>query len=259
MDTEREMRRAVAFCRDVALACAGRVQELPHGVAVFNDRLATVWDLNYLWLDAVPEGTTAHGLAAETDAVQSAFTHRKVIVADEAAGARLAPGFAELGWGVEPLLFMAAAGAPDVPTPAHAVVEVDEPGQRAFRAEWLRAWPDGYSEAVVEQLLEQKRIVADALGGRFFLALADGRAASVCELYVRGPTAQIEDVGTLDGYRGRGLARAVVLRALAEARTAGCDLVFLEADEDDWPKELYLRLGFGPIGRIFAFLRRPAD
>ena len=107
---------------------------------------------------------------------------------------------------------------PTPPAPSHAVVEVDEPGQRAFREEWLRAWPDGYSEAVVEQLLEQKRIVANAVGARFFLALADGRAASVCELYVRGRTAQIEDVGTLDGYRGRGLARAVVLRALAEAR-----------------------------------------
>ena len=259
MDTEPEMRRAVAFCRDVALACAGRVQELPRGVAIFNDRLATVWDLNYLWLDTVPEGATAQGLAAEADAVQSAFAHRQVIVADEAAGMRLAPGFAELGWNVEKLLFMSARAVPDTPPPSHTVVEVDEPGQRAFREEWLRAWPAGYSDTVVEQLLEQKRIVANAVGARFFLALADGRAASVCELYVRGHTAQIEDVGTLDGYRGRGLARAVVLRALAEASAAGCDLVFLEADEDDWPKELYRRLGFEPIGRIFAFLRKPAD
>ena len=80
-------------------------------------------------------------------------------------------------------------------------------------------------------------------------------ASSTCGV----STAQIEDVGTLGGYRGRGLARAVVLRALAEAGAAGCDLVFLEADEDDWPKELYRRLGFEPIGRIFAFLRKPAD
>jgi hypothetical protein len=150
VNAEPEMRRAVAFCRDAALACAGRVQELPHGVAVFNARLATVWDLNYLWLDAVPEGTTAHGLAAEADAVQSAFAHRQVIVADEAAGMRLAPGFAELGWSVEKLLFMSARGAPDPPVPARTVIEVDEPGQRAFREEWLRAWPDGYSEAVIE-------------------------------------------------------------------------------------------------------------
>ncbi len=259
MDAEPEMRRAVAFCREVALACAARVQELPCGVAVFNDRLATVWDLNYLWLDTVPEGTTAQGLAAEAEAVQSAFAHRQVIVADEAAGMRLAPGFAELGWNVEKLIFMSARAVPDTPAPAHTVVEVDEPGQRAFREEWLRAWPEDYSEAVVGQLLEQKRIVANAVDARFFLALADGRAASICELYVRGHTAQIEDVGTLEGYRGRGLARAVVLRALAEARVAGCDLVFLEADENDWPKELYRGLGFEPIGRIFAFLRKPAD
>jgi ribosomal protein S18 acetylase RimI-like enzyme len=154
---------------------------------------------------------------------------------------------------------MAAGEAQPEPEsePGHTVVEVDEPGQRAFREEWLRAFPEAYSEAVVEQLLEQKRVVADAVGARFFLALVDGRAAAACELYERAGTAQIEDVGTLERYRGRGLARAVVLRALREARAAGCDLVFLEADADDWPKQLYGRLGFHAVGQIYAFLRKP--
>jgi len=30
----------------------------------------------------------------------------------------------------------------------------------------------------------------------------------------------------------------VVLRAVEEARVAGCELVFLVALEDDWPREL---------------------
>jgi hypothetical protein len=37
------MRRAVAFGREVAVACATRVREVPGGVAVFNDRLPRVW------------------------------------------------------------------------------------------------------------------------------------------------------------------------------------------------------------------------
>jgi hypothetical protein len=32
------------------------------------------------------------------------------------------------------------------------------------------------------------------------------------------------------------------------------DLTFLLAEEDDWPKELYRRLGFEPVGRIWDFL-----
>jgi hypothetical protein len=30
---------------------------------------------------------------------------------------------------------------------------------------------------------------------------------------------------------------------------------FLVADDEDWPKELYARLGFEPIGRRYEFTR----
>jgi predicted N-acetyltransferase YhbS len=44
--------------------------------------------------------------------------------------------------------------------------------------------------------------------------------------------------------------------AIAAAREAGADFVFLVADADDWPKEWYARLGFEPIGR-YVKLRPP--
>jgi ribosomal protein S18 acetylase RimI-like enzyme len=252
------MERAVAFCRDFAVRCATRTRDVPSGVAVYHERLRAVWDLNLLWLDAVPASTSAEELAAEAEALQRSFKHRQVIVADEAAGARLSGGLAALGWSVDPVLFMSAGGTPDRPAAAHTVVEVDEPGQRAFREEWLHAWRDDYAPGVVEQLLEQKRVIAAAVDTRFFLAVVDGRPVSVCELYTGDGVAQIEDVGTLQAYRNLGLARAVVLHALESARAAGCDLVFLEADADDWPKELYRRLGFRAIGLIYVFVRKPA-
>ena len=54
-------------------------------------------------------------------------------------------------------------------------------------------------------------------------------------------------------FRNRGHASAVVLRAAGEARAAGADLVFLWCDANDWPKELYRRLGFDEIGRYVKF------
>ena len=68
-----------------------------------------------------------------------------------------------------------------------------------------------------------------------------------------GGTAQIEDVATLESHRGRGFASAVVLRAAAEARLAGADLIFLVADDEDWPKHLYRRLGFHRLGCVYEF------
>jgi hypothetical protein len=40
-----------------------------------------------------------------------------------------------------------------------------------------------------------------------------------------------------------------------EAEAAGADLVFLCCDAGDWPKDLYRRLGFDPVGRYLRFTR----
>jgi predicted GNAT family acetyltransferase len=69
--------------------------------------------------------------------------------------------------------------------------------------------------------------------------------------------AQIETVDTLEEYRGRGLARSLVLAATDAALAAGADLVLIVADDDDWPKELYSKLGFDPAGRFWQFTLPP--
>jgi len=65
----------------------------------------------------------------------------------------------------------------------------------------------------------------------------------------------VEDVATLEEHRGQGYASAVVMRAVREAQAAGADLIFLVADDEDWPKELYERLGFEIVGRSYKFIR----
>jgi predicted GNAT family acetyltransferase len=76
---------------------------------------------------------------------------------------------------------------------------------------------------------------------------------SWADLYVAQGVGQVEDVATKEEHRGKGYASAVVLRAAEEARAEGADLVFLVADGDDWPKELYGKLGFDTVGRLTKF------
>jgi ribosomal protein S18 acetylase RimI-like enzyme len=108
------------------------------------------------------------------------------------------------------------------------------------------------------QLVEAMRLKVATARPRFFAAEEDGVVASHCSLYSDGEIGQIESVLTLPFFRGRGLARAVVLHALAESRAAGHELTFLVAEEDDWPKELYGKLGFETIGRHYEFSCPPA-
>ena len=111
---------------------------------------------------------------------------------------------------------------------------------------------------MIERFADFRRVVQRAANGRFFGQRVDGGVAGLCELYVVEGVAQIEYVDTLAEFRGRGIARNVVSRAVAEARAAGADLVLIEADLADWPMEFYRRLGFDEIGRSWSFTRAPA-
>jgi predicted GNAT family acetyltransferase len=92
-----------------------------------------------------------------------------------------------------------------------------------------------------------------------FLAVrdVDGAVLSRADLYLDAGSgvAQIEDVLTNPAHTGRGYARAIVADGLRRARAAGCDLVFVVADAQDWPKHLYARLGYATTGRTHVFVR----
>nr|MDQ3825214.1 GNAT family N-acetyltransferase [Actinomycetota bacterium] len=75
------------------------------------------------------------------------------------------------------------------------------------------------------------------------------------QLRIDGATAAIEAVMTEPAHRRAGLARALVLNALARARTAGCDAVFLTAVAGGWPHRWYTRLGFTDVGSRFQATR----
>ena len=230
------------------------------GTAHFTPELADVWDANFLRLEQADDDLSAAALIAEADRVmkQRGFPHRKVVIHDEAVATELATHFAAAGWDVNKLVFMVHDGEP-VSLPATQVDEIAEPVHTAAKDEFNRRDPYIAGQNVVAQMRGLARRVSEATDKRCFAAYVDGAIASVCELYSDGLTAQIEDVATLEEHRGKGLATAVVLRALHEAQTWGHELVFLVADEEDWPKQMYAKLGFEEAGRTYQFLLKPAE
>jgi ribosomal protein S18 acetylase RimI-like enzyme len=211
---------------------AERLEPTPYGPVVVHSRLNRVHDLNFLRAEQ-PGDATAKELAAEAERVQGAagVAHRRVNIRDEEQRERLEPEFVALGWMPERFVLMVLRGEPDRP-PEHDVLEVDESTMRPLWAEAIRAEPHGKDERLVQQILEHRRDVSEALPTRLFAAKADGRLVAHTELYSYDGVGQVENVVTLEPYRGRGLARALVLRAVAESRAAGNDLTFLVADAE---------------------------
>jgi GNAT superfamily N-acetyltransferase len=197
-------------------------------------------------------------LAGIADAVQGAagLAHRQAVVADDPGGERLAGEVRPLGWQVERRVLMALRRGPDRPSPPVTLGEVGLEWKRAFAHRYLSEDAEDLDAATVEQLDSRDELVA-AAGGRIFGVEVDGEPAASCDLYVGGDVAQIENVVTRAPYRGRGLARALVLAGAETARAEGRELSFLVADEDDWVPALYERLGFDPIGRTWLLRRTP--
>jgi predicted GNAT family acetyltransferase len=153
---------------------------------------------------------------------------------------------------------MIARRKPDRPVDLSPAKEVSIEELEPVLAEGIRSEPFGKDEEVVRQLVANKRVVVGARDTAFFAARIDGVIGSYCDLYSDRSTGQIEAVMTLEQFRNRGLARATVSCALAASRAAGHDLTFIMADRDDWPKELYRKLGFDEIGRVYEFVRPAA-
>jgi GNAT superfamily N-acetyltransferase len=251
-----DLERCIEFITWMADSAAGTKEPSKYGVALLDPELPDVWSRNYLFANELPEAVSASELAGEADRVLggAGLRHRKVELFADEPGARLETGFRKLGWHPECDVIMVAKRPPDRPVDTSLVEEVAVDDLVPAWNEGWRTDPDVLGEDVARQLVENKRRLGKVVETRFFATRVDGEVASYCELYSDGRTAQIENVLTLDRFRNRGLARATVSRALDEARKGGHDLIFLIANRDDWPKELYAKLGFDVVGQIWEFV-----
>jgi GNAT superfamily N-acetyltransferase len=246
------LERALAFARAGFVATADDVRELPVGLVLSTSSLRAVWSVNQL---RVSEPLSFDALVALADEQLADFGYQHIVVEDQLAGPGLEDAFRAAGWRTDVELVMSLTGAPDRAPDADAVVEAGKEEVLEVMHRWHDdGWASGSDE--LDQLVAYGRREAnthadDLLGVRS----SDGRLLAITKLRGDGRTAQVDAVYTVPEARGRGYARALVSRAAGLAREAGHDLIFIVADDRDWPKLLYERLGFTPLGRIWQFHR----
>ena len=103
-----------------------------------------------------------------------------------------------------------------------------------------------YSEELTEGMTRVRRAKEPAL--RFWIAHQDGADRGFfSSLPGENGVGMVEDLFTHPGFRRRGIATALVARAVEDARERGAGPILIGARPDDTPKELYTRLGFRPL------------
>jgi ribosomal protein S18 acetylase RimI-like enzyme len=248
-----ELARAWRFECAMQDRCAASRRQFDFGTALYNDELRRVYDSNFVRFERGFDQLDGAVVEACADELQPSLSHRKVVIPDEHAGARVAEDLRERGWRYFTLVTMAFgdAAAPDSARP------VDEVEPAALRAARYRALDDGRRDTEARrQIVSFTELMADVGTTRLFAARGDrSEIGSFCALFREDGVAQIDEVTTVQQYRRRGLARAVVVGALRAALDSGVELVFLVADESDWPMRWYQRLGFEPVGRRYELIR----
>jgi len=244
-----DLARAYAFMAKADMA-GTRSERSEFGTAFYDDEVPLRLDSNFLLVERKAD---AEGLADEA----RRLSRRMITFPDAEEGERLAPAFAERRWLVRRHLLMAQLREPEREGDLSRVEEVAEQELRAARERVVEGQPWAEPE-VMAQLFAGKHRIAERVRTRFFAIKVDGEVVSYTDLYQAGADAQIEDVGTLPEHRGRGHATAVVLAAVQAAREEGAEFVFLVADLEDWPKELYRRLGFDELGYFVKLIAPPA-
>jgi ribosomal protein S18 acetylase RimI-like enzyme len=253
-----DLERALRFVWNLQERTSTRIEGFPWGSALYRDDLRQRYYSNYVRIEQPLAGVDVQDLLRATDRALDGLGHRQIQVDDEDDGARVALGLAEAGYKADHGALLAHRRDPDRAGALNSVDEVEYDAARPFLVEVYRRELTGNDAALVERFADFRRVVREVVNGRFFTQRIDGRMAGLCELYLVGGVAQVEHVDTLEEFRGRGIARNVVLRAVHEARAAGADLVVIGADLEDWPLQLYRRLGFDEIGRTWVFTKAPA-
>jgi GNAT superfamily N-acetyltransferase len=232
-------------------ATADLVSPIEAGIVVSTPSLPAVWAVNQV---RVVEPLTFDQLVDLADEQQAGCDYRQVAVEHQATGPGLEEAFRQAGWKVERDVLMILSGTAERPADTSIVEDADEEEVLELIRRWYE--DDDPTPTEIEQLVAYGRREARTLGDRLLgVRSGDGRLSAISKLRSDGRTAQVEDVYTVPEARGRGFARALISRATELARDGAHDLVFIVADDADWPKLLYGRLGFRSAGHLWQFHR----
>jgi ribosomal protein S18 acetylase RimI-like enzyme len=249
---------ALEFERQTLVRVVDEVRAIDQGWVVRAPSFPEVWVFNNLRIHVEVTYEEALKLCARhlPDA-----DFDQILILDNRVGERLAEVFRGDGWEVDVDVHSVLSLEPDRLVDTDAVVEAGEEEALDLMERWMKEDPSLHlTGAALGQLRNGNRLSWRARHARRLgIRDQDERLVAMTLLYSDGRVAQVEDVYVIPEARGRGYGRVLVTRAVDLARRGGHELTFIVADDNDWPKQLYHKLGFEPVGRTWLFHRkRPA-
>lgn len=238
---------AAAVDRSIRRRAADQEVPVTGGVAVHTRAFRRRWSANLLFVSCAAD---AAQVEVDAERVLGGWGLENLVVhlhGEHLAGT--AAGLRERGWAVDEQVTMAAR-----PAPGHVdrVEEVEGPTLLPFWEATRKARHPDISDAEIREMLGSHAAEAEVTDVRFLAVREENQVVAAAVLKIDGASASFGPLDTLPSAQGRGHGNALVTAALDLAAGAGCDLVALDADADDWPRHWYRRRGFVEVGRSWS-------
>jgi ribosomal protein S18 acetylase RimI-like enzyme len=247
----RDVAARARACRNASHAAVCDVVEpWAHGTVVRATRHPDYFDFNVVRVEEDP-AMGVEALVAVADEALAGLSHRRLDfdVADVAEPLRA--GFEAMGWMTERLIWMRHEHRLPL-GPEIAVEEVPYDAVQDLRVAWYQEDFPGMDSGDYHA---EAREVAMRAGARV-LAVMDGRApVAYAQLERHDKAVEITHVYVHPDYRGAGRGTALTRAAIEAAGDA--EDIWIVADDEGRPKELYARLGFRLAWAMTEFLRLP--
>jgi GNAT superfamily N-acetyltransferase len=229
------------------------IEPWAHGTVVRATRYPSYYDFNSVRVEEDP-AMDVDALVAFADEALAGLEHRRLDFDRVDVAEPLRAGFEARGWKAIRLLWMRHE-TPPPPGPDIAVQEVPYDAVHELRLAWHG---DESSDQDGSGYIAQAREVALSREVRV-LAVHDEAGAPVAfaQLEQDGAAAEITQVYVDPRHRGGGRGTAMTRAAIAAAGDVR-DL-WIVADDEDRPKELYARLGFRPAWTTLELTRWPTS
>jgi GNAT superfamily N-acetyltransferase len=221
-----------------------------HGTVVRATSHPTYWDFNVVRVEEDP-AMSVEELAAFADQALAGFAHRRVDFDLVDAAEPLRNGFEAKGWKATRLLWMRHE-VPMPPGPEVAVEEVPYDAAHDLRLAWHQ---EDYPDLDPGDHHAHARDISLRRGAKVLVVREGTEPVAFAQLERDGTAAEVTHVYVHPEYRGAGRGTALT-RAAVDAASDFQDL-WITADAEDRPKELYARLGFRPAWMTMEFLRAP--
>jgi ribosomal protein S18 acetylase RimI-like enzyme len=243
-------RRARDWRRAGMDAACDVVEPWQHGTVWRATRYPSYYDYNVLWVEGDP-GLSADELIAAADSALAGLEHRRIDFERAEAGDLVRSELEAAHWEATRLVWMLHTE----PLPPGPEIQVTEVGYDAV-LDLRHAWhAEDFRDLDTRDYLENARDVAMTRDVQVLAAVEADEPVGFAQVERMDAAAEVTQVYVLPERRGGGRGTAITRAAIEAAGEV--EELWIVADDEGRPKQLYARLGFRAAWTSMEFLRVP--